>query len=248
MPAAVEGTITAAHPASVASIARATARPGSTSGTNATGGTTACRESRNRPWPCSESRTAGVEAILVLASEPCRSQGGEHQLALDPQEVEGPAPLHRIEGSHGVPSLVPQETPLGQLRLLRVRTPRLELRHRVSEHAVETIARHIAQPVLEFRFDKVVEEVGQLHDVAVGVQNAACSYIAVAVSIALTEPFPSRPDRNTTILRLLVSTCPRGAVVAQSRVGGVRLAGTFTFRPRYPAFVRYWNGSPSRSP
>ena len=176
VPAAVEGTITAAQPASIASTARPMARPGSTSGTNATG---------SRRSSCGAevghglvlSRAARVEAVLVLAGEPRGGEGGEHELTFDTEEVQHPAPLRRIEGAHGVPTLVLQETLLGQFRHLGVRTPRLGLGDGIGEHGGEAIARHVAQPVLELRIDEVVEEVSQLHHMAVGVEDASLPHI-----------------------------------------------------------------------
>ena len=105
VPAAVEGTITAAQPASIASTARrnGTARVDE-------------RDEGHREQPLvlrAEvghgpvlSRTPGVEAILVPADEPRRGEGGEDELALDAEQVEHPAPLRRVERAHGVPTLV----------------------------------------------------------------------------------------------------------------------------------------------
>ena len=176
VPAAVDGTITAAHPASIASTASAD-------------GTTRVDQwdERHREQALVLGaevghglvlrRTARVEAVLVLADEPCRGKGGEHELTLDTEEVQYPAPFRRVEGPHGVPTLVPQQTLLGQFRHLGVRMPRLGLGDGIGEHAVEDFARHVAQPVLERRVDEVVEEVSELHHVAVGVKDASIAHI-----------------------------------------------------------------------
>ena len=132
-------------------------------------------------------RAAGVEAVLVLAGEPRSGEGGEHELPIDAEEVEHPAPLRRIEGAHGVPTLVLQETLLGQFLRFGVRMPRLGLGNGIGEHSGEAVARHVAQPVLELRVDEVVEEVSQLHHMAVGVEDASLPHIVV-VSTARTNP------------------------------------------------------------
>ena len=101
----------------------------------------------------------------------------EDELTFDAEEVQDPAPLRWIEGAHRVPSLVPQETLLGEFGHLGVRTPRLGLGNGVGKNGGEAIAGHVAQPVLEFRVDEVVEEVSELHHMAVGVKDASVSHI-----------------------------------------------------------------------
>jgi hypothetical protein len=108
---------------------------------------------------------------------PTNLAGGEHELAIDAEEVEHPAPLRRIEGAHGVPTLVQQEAVLGQFLRLSVRMARLGLGHGIGEDSGQAVARHVAQPVLELRVDEVVEEVRQLHHMAVGVEDAPLPHI-----------------------------------------------------------------------
>ena len=122
-------------------------------------------------------RAARIETVLVLASEPRRGEGGEHQLAVDAEEIQHPAPLHRIEGAHSVPTLVVHEALLGQFRHIGVRTPPLGLGNRIGQHGGKLVARRIAQPILELRVDEVVQEIGQLHHMAVSVEDAALPHV-----------------------------------------------------------------------
>ncbi len=138
-------------------------------------------------------RAPRVEAVLVLADEPRRGKGGEHELTIDTEEVQHTAPLRRIEGAHGVPTLVLQKTLLRPFRHFGVRPPRLGLGNGIGEHGVEAIVRHVAQPILELGVDEVVEEVSQLHHMAVGVEDASLPHIG--------RRLHRRPPRSPTLPR-----------------------------------------------
>ncbi len=114
-----------------------------------------------------------VEQVFVLADELCGREGGEHQLAVEAEEVEHVAALLRVERADRAPALVLPQPLLGFgsgggiggacLRRLRGAVEhRLEHAHRAAAELVDHVGLH-----------EGLEEPGQLHQVAVGVEDRA---------------------------------------------------------------------------
>jgi hypothetical protein len=121
---------------------------------------------------------AGVEEVLVATHEHGGGERGEHQLALDAEQVEDPAPLGGVEGAHGAPALVDQQP------LLRLGSRRIVVATAVGgggggvEHRREALHAPTPQPLAHRFLDERVEEPGQLHQVAVRVQRRAIAGVA----------------------------------------------------------------------
>ena len=118
-------------------------------------------------------RAAGVQEIQVLAHEHRRGEGGEHELSVEAEHVDHVAALGRVERAHRAPALVDAGA---------APRPRCAPRHRCRRSAASAVAlsstgarrRHLAgpQPVDASSSMNAIEEAGQLHQVAVGVEHS----------------------------------------------------------------------------
>jgi hypothetical protein len=116
--------------------------------------------------------SAGVEAVDVAPAEHGGRERGEHQLGVEAEQVEHLAALLGVEGTHRRPALVLQQPLLGQGRLRRVGSALLVAANGGLEDGLERLHALPAQPRRLALLDERVEEIGQLHDVAVGIEDA----------------------------------------------------------------------------
>jgi hypothetical protein len=119
-----------------------------------------------------------VEPIQVAAHELGGGEGREHQLAPEPQQIEDAAALLAVEGTQGHPALVDQQALLGLGGLGGVRAASLGPRHRLIEHRSQSLHLPSPQALDELGLDVRVEETGQLHQVAIGIEDASVTRIA----------------------------------------------------------------------
>ena len=115
--------------------------------------------------------------VEVPSGEQGGGEGREDQLAFEPEQVEHPAPLLAVEATHGRPALVGHQPLLGLGRLGRIGAPAGGQVDRTVEHGLQRLHAVAAQPVALGGIDEVVEEVGQLHHVAVRVEHDASSCV-----------------------------------------------------------------------
>ena len=125
-------------------------------------------------------RRAGVEPVGVAAGEHRGGERGEHQLPVESEEVEHVAAFDGIEGAHRHPSLVLEQALLRSRRLRRIRPTCLGSLDGLLEHGLEPVHPPPAQAVTLVGRDVLVEEVGQFHHMAVGVEDRALSGVAHA--------------------------------------------------------------------
>jgi len=126
---------------------------------------------------------ARVQPVDVASSEHRRGEGGEHQLGLEAEQVQDTAPLLWIEAAHGVPALVRQQPLLCQGRLGGVRSALLGSGDSALEHRRQRVHPATTEPVPLVGVDEAVEEIGQLHDVAVSVEDGPLAGVRHAVSL-----------------------------------------------------------------
>ena len=98
-------------------------------------------------------------------------EGGEDELAVEAEEIKNAAAFGRIESSHRHPPLVGHEALLGFGGPDRAGTAGLGARYGLRQHRFESLHAPAAQLVSLPRVDEVVQEIGQLHDMTVGVEN-----------------------------------------------------------------------------
>ena len=106
-------------------------------------------------------------------AEHSRGESGEDQLALEAEQIQDAAALDGVEAAHGHPALVLHQALLGPGRHRRVGAAALCLLGGVGQHRCECVHAPATQAVPFGRVDEVVEEVRQLHNVAVGVEDGA---------------------------------------------------------------------------
>ena len=116
---------------------------------------------------------AAVEKIRIVADELRRRERREHQLPLEPEQVEGPAALGRIEGAEGAPSLRRQQVLFGRLGRRRVAPAGVGPGHRLVGQPAGAAQVHRPQPVTDARIGVAHQPVARLHQVAVGVVEDA---------------------------------------------------------------------------
>jgi len=129
-----------------------------------------------------------------------RRKGGEDQLAVEAQKVQGGAPLCGVEGAKGAVALGSADEAIakgGQLGdpLGGVASPRLRFLEQIGErtHARNLDLRHpLAQPGIGM----VLEEVRQLHDVAVGIVEGAALGVGHLAWGSVREVDDCRPRRE----------------------------------------------------
>ena len=117
-------------------------------------------------------RAARVQQVEVLAHEHRRGERREHELSVEAEHVDDVAAFRRVERAHRVPALVDQQPLLGRRPGCLVVLALGGVGGRLVEHRRKT--RHLAAPQ---PFDHVgrherIEEAGQLHQMAVGVEHS----------------------------------------------------------------------------
>jgi hypothetical protein len=116
---------------------------------------------------------AGVEALRVATGVQRAGEGREHQLTVDAHQVERARALGDVEGAHRVPALVLPQPLLGGGRLPRIAPAGFVLREGVVEDRLHPVEGAEAEQLPLVVFDEAVEEVRQLHHMAVGVEHDA---------------------------------------------------------------------------
>jgi hypothetical protein len=127
-------------------------------------------ELRYRAVVCPE---ATVDEFAVVAEVLRGSEGREHQLAVEPEQVERSAALGGIERAEGVPALLRQELGLQRQRSRLIAATRLRSAHRVIGHRPRAPEVERTDPVTNGGIGIARKPVRQLHDVAVGVVDLA---------------------------------------------------------------------------
>ncbi len=116
---------------------------------------------------------AAVDELGVVAEELRRRERAEHELAVEPEEIEGAGALDRVERAERRPSLVVQHVGFERGHSRRVGGALLG----VADGVVGELARGSqiegTDPVADVGVGVLDEEVRQLHDVAVGVVERA---------------------------------------------------------------------------
>ncbi len=115
----------------------------------------------------------GVAVDVAREVEHAGGEGGKDQLALEAQQIQDPAALDTVESAHGHPTLVLHQALFGPGRDRHVGAPALGLLSGVGQHRSERVHASAAQAIPLGRVDEVVEEVGQLHHVAVGIEDGS---------------------------------------------------------------------------
>ena len=96
-------------------------------------------------------------------------EGGEHQLALEAEQVEGPAALPGVEGTEARPSLRVHEAGFGPQGATRVVAPGRGRLDRLDSQGPGAPQGERSDPLADTRGRELLDPVRQLHDVAVGV-------------------------------------------------------------------------------
>ena len=209
-PAAVDGTITAAQPASIASVRdRDRARRVDE------------RDEPDREQPVVGGaelrhgavlrRAAGVEAVGVAPGEHRGGERREHELALEAEQVEGATALVGIERAERVPALVREQPLLGGRRASPDPSGGRWPGPWPSRAAARTRRRHRGACGPVRGVEVLVEEVGQLHHVAVGVEDppvAGVGHGASPWSVVLTGCHDRRCGEHVLSSRPAASRSP----------------------------------------
>jgi hypothetical protein len=89
---------------------------------------------------------------------------------------------------HGRPALVDEQAVLGRRRLGRVGAAGPGFDDGVVQHSLERIHAPSAQPAPLGRVDEVIEEVGQLHHVAIGIEDHPLTGVGHRLPLDLVPP------------------------------------------------------------
>ncbi len=112
---------------------------------------------------------AAVQEIRVLAHELGRGEGGKDQLLVEAEQVEGAAPLSRVECSECAPTLRSHHVRFEFGRLGRVSLASRRLRDRLLGELSRSAQVERADLLTDARIGLVGDPFGQFHDVAVGI-------------------------------------------------------------------------------
>jgi hypothetical protein len=115
----------------------------------------------------------GVQQVLVLAHELRGGERREHELTVEPEEIEHVASLGRIERAHGAPALVLPQPLLGLGPDGRAGVARLGACRRAVEQRLHHAHRAAVQLLDHVGRHEAFEEPRQLHQVAVRVEHGA---------------------------------------------------------------------------